>query len=258
MKNYLVLLFLLTQPLLFAQNLTGIVIYDQFLLSDTISSLLLKQSATLLFDISKSNSIYFTRRKQKNEIENNPVTRREDGSILFVRQKNLDEIGEIYYKSQKNKELIYRDFIGFKPFIVTDMYPQIIWEISASKKNILGFECQKAEGDFRGRHYTAWFTNKIPISDGPWKLCGLPGLILEASDTKKQVRFELQSIEFPKNFEERIVVPIDGDAINFNDYFKSFNENVDKTIKKFIANTEDMKGVSTNGKPRKANFIERD
>jgi len=49
--------------------------------------------------------------------------------------------------------------------------------------------CQKAEGDFRGRHYIAWFSNKILIPDGPWKLCGLPGLILEAYDEKKTVYF---------------------------------------------------------------------
>ncbi len=58
------------------------------------------------------------------------------------------------------------------------------WEIEDSVKIILGYECQKAVTDFRGRKWVAWFAPDIPVSDGPWKLSGLPGLILEAYDTK--------------------------------------------------------------------------
>ena len=47
---------------------------------------------------------------------------------------------------------------------------------------IVGYTCQKATADFRGRRWTAWFTMDIPVGDGPWKLCGLPGLILKASE----------------------------------------------------------------------------
>ena len=45
-------------------------------------------------------------------------------------------------------------------------------------------QCQKALGEFRGRKYIAWFTSDIPLSDGPWKFCGLPGLILAVQDTE--------------------------------------------------------------------------
>ncbi len=58
-----------------------------------------------------------------------------------------------------------------------------------SVKNILGYDCFKAIAPYRGRRWTAWFAPEIPVQDGPWKLCGLPGLILEAYDTNHEYSF---------------------------------------------------------------------
>ena len=58
----------------------------------------------------------------------------------------------------------------------------INWELQDETKKVNNFTCQKAIGKFRGRNYTAWFTADIPLSYGPWKLNGLPGLILEVYD----------------------------------------------------------------------------
>ena len=35
-----------------------------------------------------------------------------------------------------------------------------------------------------------WFTRDIPISTGPWKFAGLPGIILKATDTEQNFSFE--------------------------------------------------------------------
>lgn len=69
------------------------------------------------------------------------------------------------------------------------------WEISDETKDILGYQCFKATTDFRGRKWTAWFTPEIPIQDGPWKLCGLPGLILEAHDANRDYSFTADGIK---------------------------------------------------------------
>ena len=52
--------------------------------------------------------------------------------------------------------------------------------VGDSTAMILGYECFKAETDYHGRHWTAWFTPEIPIKEGPWKLHGLEGMILKA------------------------------------------------------------------------------
>ena len=63
------------------------------------------------------------------------------------------------------------------------------WEIKQDIKEILGYQCQLATCDFRGRQWNVWFTPEIPVKEGPWKLFGLPGLVLEASDSKNHYTY---------------------------------------------------------------------
>jgi GLPGLI family protein len=77
---------------------------------------------------------------------------------------------------------------------VKDSARVIKWEIQNEFKKINIYNCQRAKGKFRGRDYFVWFTSDIPISLGPWKLNGLPGLILEASDSKNMFHFYADKI----------------------------------------------------------------
>lgn len=74
-------------------------------------------------------------------------------------------------------------------FIVSEEFPVQDWEIHDETKEIGNYTCQKATCTFKGRNYTAWFTAELPIPYGPWKLHGLPGLILSAYDDKQEVSF---------------------------------------------------------------------
>lgn len=77
------------------------------------------------------------------------------------------------------------------------------WKLSHERKRILSYDCQKAVCTFRGREYTAWFTPDIPLKDGPYKFSGLPGLILEISDSQQNYVYTCIGIQQPKN-----IVPI--------------------------------------------------
>jgi GLPGLI family protein len=74
------------------------------------------------------------------------------------------------------------------------------WQIdNNAKATILGMTCVKATCGFAGRNYEAWFTTEIPISDGPYKFRGLPGLIVRLTDSDKEHVFELLEIKKTKN-----------------------------------------------------------
>lgn len=65
----------------------------------------------------------------------------------------------------------------------------LVWEPGDSTAVILDYECQNATATYHGRRWTAWFAIDIPVSEGPWQLCGLPGLILQAETDGGEYRF---------------------------------------------------------------------
>lgn len=87
----------------------------------------------------------------------------------YVVKSSADSISKIY------------DILIDEPVYYTEKFSEMSWELGDSTKNILGYECAMATTDYHGRKWTAWFAPDIPISDGPWKFRGLPGLILEVS-----------------------------------------------------------------------------
>jgi GLPGLI family protein len=73
------------------------------------------------------------------------------------------------------------------------------WIFFDDTLSVLGYLCQKAICRFRGRDYIAWFAPQIPISNGPWKFGGLPGLILKVYDTAHNYIFECIEIKHHKD-----------------------------------------------------------
>ena len=67
--------------------------------------------------------------------------------------------------------------------------PLIEWKLSDETQTVCGYECRKADGEYGGRKWTAWYAEEIPVPFGPWKMTGLPGLVMLATDSDGIHRF---------------------------------------------------------------------
>ena len=103
------------------------------------------------------------------------------------------------YKNYPTGQMTITDRISSQGYRYADLLHAQMWTMGDSTREVLGYTCQQAMADFRGRRWTAWFATDIPVSDGPWKLGGLPELILEAYDERQQHVFTAVGLERVKD-----------------------------------------------------------
>lgn len=111
-----------------------------------------------------------------------------------------DDIGTVIYKNQKEQKLFTRIASEKEVVLITDDFPNLNWTLSNETKTTADFILTKAFADFRGRKYIAWFSEQLPGNNGPLKMGGLPGTILEleTEDGFLNVTFDKIIFNIPK------------------------------------------------------------
>ena len=115
-------------------------------------------------------------------MENNGTLGR---TVSFAVYKHLPAMNELTYTDEIFRYLYYYE----------QELPAIDWQMQNADSVVCGYSCSKAVGEWRGRRWTVWYSMDIPIDDGPWKLQGLPGLILHAEDAQGDFFFTCVGIE---------------------------------------------------------------
>ncbi len=151
--------------------------------------------------IDKNGSTYFSLAKVRRDsaiaqkIEPDAISSdRAVSTKIFPQGK----IRGIIRKNWRSNEVISYLPVGTDRFKITQ-HITLNWQIGTETALIQGRKCQLATLEYKGRKYNAWFTNEIPVSEGPYKFWGLPGLIVKIEDTKKQHIWELKGIEKFRN-----------------------------------------------------------
>jgi len=121
--------------------------------------------------------------------------------LAVVYQKGTTST-KLYQNASKNKVFQFTS-IAMYDYLIDLENPKIEWKILSESKVIDKYNVQKAIGEFGGRTYTVWFSTDLPFKNGPWKLSGLPGLILEATDEKNEVQLIFKEIY--KDEEDRFI-----------------------------------------------------
>ena len=194
MKKLLINLFLILGVLAIAQNKRFI--YEYKFISDSTNVDDVKTEMMFL-DTTKDGSKYYS------------YTVFNSDSIMKVDlEKQLAATGSINVKSDLRKRDVrysvtktYPDYkinlhrrLGMDAYSISDDR-KINWKILSEKEKIGEWNVQKAETDFAGRHWIAWFSTEIPIQDGPYKFNGLPGLIVKIEDKTGSHKMELKGIK---------------------------------------------------------------
>lgn len=220
MKKYLSILLLLFSIKSIAQN-NGItkVTYNTLLNFD----ISVNNTSELFFDNVRSLYVEGGFKTKSNNVK--------------IDERNTTETEKSFYLSLIDKSLYTRDRLDGKIILAKEKIPKINWEIKSKfKDSILNFNCTKAIGKFRGRVYTVWFTQEIPVKFGPWKLQGLPGLILKAEDNLKKVLFFATKIESTKEFNLDILLKKeDSKTTTLKEYVELRNKDINNKVKRILS-----------------------
>lgn len=244
MKKITVLLLLLTLSQIKAQ--TTRYIYETYVNPDTVNLVSIKPERTFL-DVKKDRSLFISENKLKKDSLSANMPEDEKNTGKNKKGKNPKEplsgftAFDCYIvKNIPSQEILYAEDVWHK----TLYYPEdrkINWIISNETSSISGYPAQKATTSFGGRNWTAWFTKEIPVSDGPYKFNGLPGLIIRLEDSRGDFRFELaRKITVQNPFEKTITS--DAKKVSRTDF------RGEKAAAK-LANAKELRKLSTDSGP---------
>ena len=198
---------------------------------------LIWRTDSMILSVGNQYSVYYDMNKyRRDSLDNanllyNPNFRSirftSDVEALELRLQRQDDIYTIFDTSSGESAQIYKNRLT-KNIITKDTYTEDIyilneqgivhdWTIHEDTTTILNLVCQKATMEFRGREYTAWFTMDIPINGGPWKLYGLPGLILKVEDSEGILNIEAFGLMTDVEKKE-ITLPNDKKIIECDNY----------------------------------------
>lgn len=157
----------------------------------------------------EQSKFYNTKTEFKDSLESTPQGRAISHQVLKDALKRYTETKDesamksvayqtflyIFRSADDNQMTVYDKAGSLEHGYYAEPLGEIVWEISDSTKIVLGYDCVMATANYHGRDWTAWFTPDIPLQEGPWKLCGLPGLILEANESTGQHSFIATGLE---------------------------------------------------------------
>jgi len=208
MKNILILFLFIFITNVFAQKpdpVLGRVRYTYTNKTDTLTNGK-PHIENMLFFFGKNTSLYTSYDKIRYEISEEQKfwamieSGKGGGKGVFViddsKSKWMTPTTYIYFV--KENKLFTKEMFSFQSYIVEESAPVIDWKLSKDTINLSGLNCQKATATFEGKDWEVWYAPSVPFPGGPWKLSGLPGLIVEAHDTNKQVNFQFAGMENAK------------------------------------------------------------
>lgn len=153
-------------------------------------------------DIGNSTAVFYNPNHRKHEEAFQSMQKTDDITVLM---NSIKQLGS-KYPNRSNLEVLigapeketytYINKLGLDDiFMYEEHLPDIHWELTDSTKTVCSYPCHQAIASVYGRTWSVWYSTELPMPYGPYILGGLPGLILEASDTEEIFHFTCVGIE---------------------------------------------------------------
>lgn len=158
-----------------------------------------KMNDYLFVDLENKKSFFlmdFTNQQDIGEISEEIQLQIESSDIFALAGRQESSVFDYLVIDHKNKKTVrYEDFYKTL-FKIADCYPELNWTLTNESKKINDLVCKKAIVEYRGRTWEAWYAPSINLPYGPYKLHGLPGLIIEASDIEGRYYYKMAQLSY--------------------------------------------------------------
>ena len=184
-----------------------------------------ERSAMKELSFTKEESTYkgMKRDESKDDVDSEQGGRRMRMRFMGGREKDMT------YRNLSEQAVIeQRDIMG-KTFLIEDDAQKLPWKMTGQKKQILDYMCMEAtfmEDDTV--KIVAWFTPQIPVSTGPARYAGLPGLILELSIDDGARVISAESVSLIAVEEGKLEKPTKGKKVTREEFEKIRKEKFDE------------------------------
>jgi len=207
----------------------------------------------MYLDIAKKGSKFYSKKSFTAD------SIREDRVVKGMHDFSGIDYGKISFaveKSYPDYKILFFNQLEVDHYKVTDSR-KLNWKILPEKEKIGEFNAQKANVDFAGRQWTAWFVPDLPIQDGPYKFHGLPGMIVKIEDKTQSHSFVLKGItkipdnkEWKSDSEKKIFGSLfEVDPDKYKKQFVDYRNNPTKGMRQMMSGNAKVTIVDESGKP---------
>jgi GLPGLI family protein len=220
---------------LFAQQTSGVIVYDQVISIDIEGHDLPEGIAAMMPKEQKFEKVlYFS--PEATLYENSDKS--EDAQKQEFKQDNMEIHidrnipDEKTYTDIKNKRVVEQKDLMGRMFLVSGNMEPEKWKFTGRQKKILDLPCMEAVTASDKDTIIAWYTPNIPVQAGPEHISGLPGMVLEAN-MGTMIHLLAKRIEPGADVAKKIKEPSKGKKISAEDFAKLQKEKEEEMRKQY-------------------------
>ena len=221
--------------------------YDAKQVNDTTEIPYIYRKAQMRLDIGSNITHFYNQSKE--QWKKQVLQMMFSGGVIDLRKAEPVKCMDFEFLKNypKNGQTLFQESWALRTYHCIEKAETPDWQlIPDSTTTIIGYHCQLAKTNFKGRTWLAWYAEDIPVSEGPWKLCGLPGLILRAYDAQQQFYLNAIGLEDLKGKETlKYAKPEEAEKVSQSDLTKiKLRDDGSEMLR-------DEKWTDENGKPIK-------